>query len=90
MRRGTRLAEERIGPPDLCRLTASPSGNSRCATLWLTITTGSLSRAVVVGEVAPGEERHADDGEESGRDDPQSRVRIVLAVRRRVASSIAK
>ena len=60
-------------------------GTAARATLWLTITTSSLPRAVVVGEVAAGDERHAEHGEEAGRDDAQPRVRILFAVRRRVA-----
>ena len=41
--------------------------------------------AVVVGEVAAGDERHAEHREEARRDDPQPRVRVLFAVRRRVA-----
>ena len=70
---------------DRCRFTASPFGNSRCATLWLTITTGSLPRAVLVGEVAAGDDRDAEHGEEARRDHAHPRARILFAVRRRVA-----
>ena len=40
--------------------------------------------AIVGGEIATGDDGHADDVEEAGRDDPQPAVRILLAVRRRM------
>ena len=67
------------------RLTASWFGNMRCARLWLMITTGSLSCAIGVVEVAAGDDRHAERGEEARRDRAELRPRILLAVRLGVA-----
>ena len=65
------------------RLSASWFGNIRCATLWLTIDDRLAAVAIAVVEVAAGDDRHAERGEESGRDRAEARARILFAVRLR-------
>ena len=64
--------DHRIGPRDV-PIDGSWSGNMRCATLWLTMTTGSLPLRSRVVEIAAGDQRHAQRGEESRRDDAKLR-----------------
>ena len=67
------------------RLSASPLGKSRWATALADDDDPLLAGAIVLGELAAGDHWDAERREESRPHAPLPRVRIVLAVRRRVA-----
>ena len=70
----------RIGPHAGGGSPRPGSGTCRCARLWLTITTCSRVAAIGVVEVAAGDDRHAERGEESRRHGAEPRARILFAV----------
>ena len=84
MRRGSGLAEVRIGPPHLpVQRVAVRKQPLRDA---LAHDHDQLAAAaVVVGEVAAGDQRDAEHREEARRDDAEPRARVLFAVGRRVA-----